>query len=80
MKHSSDASPLVPVDARFLGRLKVGDRLFYFSSADEYTLYSVVELPTAREVVLLGAFDEGETKKKVTHAELLSGKWKHDPT
>jgi hypothetical protein len=80
MKHSSDPSPLVPVDARFLGRLKAGDRLFHFSSADNYTLYSVVELSTEQEVILLGAFDEAEKKKRVTHAQLLSGEWKHDPT
>ena len=61
------SSPLVPVDDRFLKRLQVGDRLFYFSAPEDYTLYSVVDLPAEQEVVLLGAFDEAE-KKKEAHA------------
>jgi hypothetical protein len=76
--NNSNASPLVPVDDRFLKRLKVGDRLFYFSTPDDYTLYSVVDLPTEQDVVLLGAFDEAEKKTKLTHAELLSGGWKYN--
>jgi hypothetical protein len=36
-----------------------------------------VDLPTEQEVVLLGAFDEAEKKKKLTHAELLSGAWQY---
>lgn len=79
MKHSSDASPLVPVDDHFLRHLKVGDRLFYFTTPDDYVLYSVVDLPAAQEVVLLGAFDQAEKKKLLTHAELLGGGWMHDP-
>ena len=75
--NNSEASPLVPVDDRFLKRLQVGDRLFYFSAPDDYVLYSVVDLPAEREVVLLGAFDEAEKKKKLTHADLLSGAWKY---
>ena len=73
----SEASPLLPVDDRFLQRLKVGDRLFYFSTPDDYILYSVVDLPTKQEVVLLGAFDEAEKKKRLMHTELLSGAWKY---
>lgn len=76
---NSNASPLAPVDDRLLKRLQVGDRLFYFSAPDDYVLYSVVDLPAEREVVLLGAFDETEKKKKVTHADLLSGAWKYAP-
>jgi hypothetical protein len=75
----SEASPLVPVDDRFLQRLQVGDRLFYFSTPEDYMLYSVVALPAKQEVVLLGAFDEAEKKKKLTHTELLSGAWKYKP-
>jgi hypothetical protein len=76
MDHST-TSPLIPVDDRFLQRLQVGDRLFYFSAPNDYTLYSVVDLPAEGEVVLLGAFDKAEKKKKLTHADLLSGAWKH---
>jgi hypothetical protein len=75
--NNSEASPLVPVDNSFLQRLQVGDRLFYFSAPDDYILYSVVDMPTKQEVVLLGAFDEAEKKKKLTRAELLSGAWKY---
>jgi hypothetical protein len=75
----SEASPLVPVDDRFLQRLEVGDRLFYFSAPDDYILYSVVDLPAKQQVVLLGAFDEAEKKRKLTYAELLSGAWMYAP-
>jgi len=80
--------PLLPVDTRFLEQLQMGDRLFYFpparasdkpavSVSNDYILYSVVGLPTDKEVVLSGAFDTAEEKKNVTHSQLLGGEWKY---
>ena len=80
-------SPPKRVDRSFLDQLRVGSRLFHYpangdatssfekSASVEHTLYSVIDLPTVDEVVLLGLFDQQEKKKAVTRDELLNGEW-----
>ena len=78
---------LIPVDKAFLTGLRRGDRLFHFarkgnaeqsfatSPSAEETLYSVIDLPSEDEVVLLRAFDKDEQKHSFSHADLLAGDW-----
>ena len=75
------------VNRSFLDQLRVGSRLFHYptkgdaaasfekSPSVEYTLYSVIDLPTVDEVVLLGLFDQQEKKKAVSRDDLLNGEW-----
>ena len=82
--------PPVPVDPSFVKHLQVGSRLFHYPSkgspeksftespSAEYTLYSVIDLPTEDDVVMVKAFDEKEERHNFSKKDLLSGDWWHN--
>lgn len=83
---TANNNPLHPLDEKFLKSIKEGDRLFYYPdkgglqsgqeiNVAEYTLYSVIDLPTENEVTLLGAFDLQEKRKIIARRDLLNGRW-----
>jgi hypothetical protein len=83
-----NSSP-VPVDAAFLKKIHIGSQLFHYpnkgsagnsftqSGSPEETLYSVIDLPTTDDVVMVKAFDPAEKKHNFSKRELLSGDWWH---
>ncbi len=91
MPSTSDAAALKQVDKVFLDSLRVGDRLFHYppkgnaaesfekSPSAQYTLYSVIGIPTEKDIILSRAFDEEEAKRSYDPSELLSGDWWYNP-
>jgi hypothetical protein len=91
MRSSPDTVTLKQVDQVFLDSLRIGDRLFHYppkgnaeksfkkSPSAEQTLYSVIEIPTEKDIILIGAFDKEETKRSYEPSELLSGDWWYNP-
>ena len=87
----NDKSVLKPVDKTFLEKAKPGSRLFHFprtgdaeasfekSPSAEYTLYSVIEIPTEKDLTLVRAFDKKEVKKNFSREELTAGDWWYNP-
>ena len=87
----TDTEALLPVDEHFLQRLMPGSHLFHYprvgdaatsfrkSPSAEYTMYSVIEVPTENDIVLTRAFDEKEEKRSYTRDELLAGEWWYNP-
>lgn len=86
--HMSKERPnLKPVNKNFIDHLHPGDRLFHYprkgnaeqsfaqSPSAEYTLFSVIDLPTEDDVVLLRAFDKEEEKQQFSRSALLAGDW-----
>ena len=83
------SSSPVPVDSSFIKNIHIGSQLFHYphekspnksfaeSPSPEETLYSVIDLPTADDVVMVKAFDPSEKKHIFSRAELLSGEWWH---
>jgi hypothetical protein len=88
---SPHADALQPVDENFLQQLRIGAHLFHYprrgdaatsfrkSASAEYTMYSVVDVPTENDIVLTRAFDEKEGKKSYTWDDLLGGEWWYNP-
>lgn len=88
---SIDSQALVPVDENFLQRILPGTHLFHFprqgdaktslskSPSAEYTMYSVIDVPTENDIVLTRSFDEKEGKKLYTLDDLLAGEWWYNP-
>jgi hypothetical protein len=86
-----DSESLKQVDAHFLKNIKVGDRLFHYpfhedaeksfekSPSAEFTMYSVIGLPTDADIVLIGAFDETEKPQQYTKKSMLAGSWWYNP-
>jgi hypothetical protein len=91
MSSKTDSPDLQQIDKIFLKDLSIGDRLFHYppkgdadssfreSPSAEYTLYTVIDLPTTDDIVLLRAFDEKEEKKNFSRSEILSGDWWYMP-
>ena len=83
---SKSTSP-VPVDASFIKKIHIGSQLFHYphkkspdnssaqSLSPEETLYSVIDLPTADDVVMVKAFDPSEQRHSFSRTDLLSGEW-----
>ena len=88
---STDNGNLQPVDENFLQQLRVGAHLFHYprqgdaatsfskSPSAEYTMYSVIDVPTESDIVLTRSFDEQEEKKSYTWDDLLAGDWWYNP-
>ena len=86
-----DGQTLLPVDKHFLLHLRSGAHLFHYprqgdaetsfqkSPSAEYTLYSVIDVPTGNEVILARSFDKTEVRKSYTREELLAGEWWYNP-
>jgi hypothetical protein len=82
---------LQPVDEGFLQRLQPGAHLFHYprqgdantsfrkSPSAEYTMYSVIDVPTENDIVLTRSFDEKEEKRSYTRDDLLAGEWWYNP-
>jgi len=91
MTSTTKSPDLKQLDKAFLKDLSVGERLFHYpkkgdagasfakSPSAEQTMYRVIDLPTADDVVLLRAFDEQEEKKNYSRADLLTGDWWYQP-
>ena len=91
MSSGSNAESLKQIDEKFLKSLKIGDRLFHYppkgsgeesfqdSPSAEYTLYSVIDLPTETDLVLIRAFDEKEIRENMARSRLLAGDWWYNP-
>lgn len=91
MSNSIDTTALLPVDEGFLERLMPGTHLFHYprqgddktsfkkSPSAEYTMYSVVDVPTENDIVLMRSFDEKEAKRSYTWDDLLAGEWWYNP-
>ena len=91
MSSHIDNTTLMPVDEGFLERLLPGTHLFHYprqgnattsfqkSPSAEYTMYSVVDVPTEDDIVLIRSFDEQERKKAFARDDLLSGEWWYNP-
>jgi hypothetical protein len=77
------------MDASFIKKIHIGSQLFHYpqkksphnsfaeSPSPEETLYSVIDLPTADDVVMVKAFDPSEQRHSFSRADLLSGEWWH---
>ncbi|HVU53746.1 MAG TPA: hypothetical protein VHD83_01770 [Puia sp.] len=90
-RHSIDSNALQPVDENFLQQVRVGAHLFHYprqgdantsfkkSPSAEYTMYSVIDVPTENDIVLTRSFDEKEEKKSYTWDDLLAGEWWYNP-
>lgn len=86
-----EAAALQPVDEGFLERLAPGMHLFHYprqgdaarsfskSPSAEYTMYSVLDIPTENDIVLTRSFDEKEKKVSYTWDDLLAGEWWYNP-
>jgi hypothetical protein len=76
--------------ARYLYKkedIMVGDRVFHYPFCEsdensfqqrpstEFTMYSVISLPTYSDIVLIGAFDETEEPQQFTRKSMLAGNW-----
>ena len=76
---------LEKVDKHFLRRLKTGDRIFRYKKlhpdeADNYILYSVVEIDKNDEVELMNIFDKEEKIKRISPDDMLKdGYWWFNP-
>jgi hypothetical protein len=82
---------LKPVDKAFLEHIHPGSRLFHFPRTGDaetsfeksppaaYTLYSVIEIPTDKDLTLIRAFDKKEVKKIFSREELTAGDWWYTP-
>jgi hypothetical protein len=76
---------LEKVNEHFLSRLKTGDRVFKYKKlhpdeADNYILYSVVEIDKNGEVELMNIFDKEEKTKKINTGDMLKdGCWWFNP-
>jgi len=88
---STETAALQPVDQGFLERLTPGMHLFHYprqgdaadsfrkSPSTEYTMYSVIAIPTENDFVLTRSFDEKEKKESFTWDDLLAGEWWYNP-
>jgi hypothetical protein len=86
-----DSAALQPVDEGFLQRVQPGTHLFHYSRqgdaktsfrkspSAEYTMYSVIDVPTENDIVMSRSFDEKEKKKSYTWDDLLAGEWWYNP-
>ena len=86
-----DTAALQPVDEGFLERLEPGMHLFHYprmgnaaqslrkSPSAEYTMYSVLAIPTESDFVLSRSFDEAEKKVSYSWDDLLAGEWWYNP-
>ena len=86
-----DSTTLQPVNEHFLQQLRPGAHLFHYprqgdaatsfqkSPSAEYTMYSVLDVPTDNDIILSRSFDEKEAKKSYTRDELLAGEWWYQP-
>jgi hypothetical protein len=74
-----DSESLKQVDAHFLKNIRVGDRVFQQSPSIEFTMYSVIGLPTDADLILMGAFDENEEPQQFTRKSMLAGDWWYNP-
>ncbi len=86
-----ETAALQPVDEGFLERLEPGMHLFHYprrgdaaqsfrkSPSAEYTMYSVLAIPTESDFVLIRSFDEEEKKVAYTWDDLLAGEWWYNP-
>ena len=91
MATHTDTEALLPVDENFLQRLMPGSHLFHYprvgdaeksfrkSPSAEYTMYSVIDVPTENDIVLTRAFDQKEEKRSYTRDDLLAGEWWYNP-
>jgi len=91
ISQAPDNGDLQPVDVNYLQQLRIGAHLFHYpwqgdaatsfkkSPSAEYTMYSVVDVPTENDIVLTRSFDEQEEKKSYTWDDLLAGEWWYNP-
>jgi hypothetical protein len=91
MSTPTDSTALLPVDENFLQKLLPGTHLFHYprqgdagtsfskSPSAEYTMYSVIDVPTEDDIVLTRSFDQTEAKKLYSRDDLITGEWWYNP-